>query len=128
MVDISKHNDIKVGFAFALEDADGKQIQLSDTLTFKCALEPGMINSIVRRIEGTLKELGQDYFMTLVRDYISKKQEEIYKAEALKSYNSIYTQEDSKIVASGVRDIIGDSFEQTANDNNTLTADEMPVE
>ena len=136
---IKKHNDLKIGFAFTLEDADGKQIQLSDILTFKCALEPGMINSIVRRIDGTLKELGQDYFMTLLRDYISKKQEAIFAEEALKTYNnSNHKDNDIKYIASGVVEHIGDSFDNTDPSSTDYAqqvasqlgegADELPIE
>ena len=34
---VKPNTDLKLSFAFVLEDADGKQIQLSDTLTFKSA-------------------------------------------------------------------------------------------
>ena len=139
---VKKHNDLKIGFAFTLEDADGKQIQLSDILTFKCALEPGMINSIVRRIEGTLKELGQDYFMTLLRDYISKKQEAIYAEEALRSYNKHNSaqQDDIKYIANGVVEHIGNNVDDESNDPSSADyaqqiasqfgdgADELPIE
>lgn len=107
-----KHSDLKLGFAFMLEDCDGKQIQISDTLTFKCALEPGMINSIIKRIDNTLSALGQDYFMQLLREYISKKQKEIYNNDVLEVRGS---QDDNKtLVSEGVNEIIGD-FKEPSN-------------
>jgi hypothetical protein len=112
---VNKHNDLKIGFAFTLEDAEGKQIQLSDILTFRSALEPGMIGSIIKRIEGTLRELGQDYFLTLVRDYISKKQEALYIAESLKNQSNVVNA-DVKYVANGVTEIIGDNFDNPIDD------------
>ena len=107
-----KHSDLKLGFAFMLEDCDGKQIQISDTLTFKCALEPGMINSIIKRIDNTLSALGQDYFMQLLREYISKKQKEIYNNDVLEVRG---LQDDNKtLVSEGVNEIIGD-FKEPSN-------------
>lgn len=107
-----QHSDLKLGFAFMLEDCDGKQIQISDTLTFKCALEPGMINSIIKRIDNTLSALGQDYFMQLLREYISKKQKEIYNNDVLEVRG---LQDDNKtLVSEGVNEIIGD-FKEPSN-------------
>ena len=129
-VKVNKHNDLKVGFAFVLEDCDGPKIQLSDTLTFKKALEPGMINSITTRINNTLANLGQDYFMVLLREYINKKQEELFRQEALmSSLPLIPTQDDDTkvIAATGVNEVIGD-FEETKNLNQLPNPDILDVE
>ena len=120
------NNDFKIGFAFILEDGNGKQINIADTLTFKSGLEPGMINTIVKRVETTLDTLGQGYFMHLFRSYISKKQEAIYKAEVLSSVNN----DDTKFLASGVTEIIGNNFDGIEEEKpvNIPPPDELSVE
>lgn len=122
---ITKDNsDLKVSFAFVLEDANGKQIQLSDTLTFKCALEPGMIGNIHKRITNTLHQVGQDYFFELLRDYLSRKQEEIYRKEAVQDLNTIEVA-DEKYIADHLEYSADGSEEQNTTN---LDNEEMEIE
>ena len=122
---ITKDNsDLKVSFAFVLEDANGKQIQLSDTLTFKCALEPGMIGNIHKRITNTLHQVGQDYFFELLRDYLSRKQEEIYRKEAEQDLNTIEVA-DEKYIADHLEYSADGSEEQNTTN---LDNEEMEIE
>ena len=121
---VKPNTDLKLSFAFVLEDADGKQIQLSDTLTFKSALEPGMIGSIAKRITNTLGQVGQDYFLELLRDYLSKKQEIVFNQQAMKEYSSIETA-DEKYIANSIADQFG---ENNLSDLPKLKADEMEIE
>ena len=89
-----------------------------------------MINSITTRINNTLANLGQDYFMVLLREYINKKQEELFRQEALmSSLPLIPTQDDDTkvIAATGVTEVIGD-FEETKNLNQLPNPDILDVE
>ena len=122
---ITKDNsDLKVSFAFVLEDANGKQIQLSDTLTFKCALEPGMIGNIHKRITNTLHQVGQDYFFELLRDYLSRKQEEIYRKEAVQDLNTIEVADEKYIADHLEYSTDGGEEQNTTNLDN----EEMEIE
>lgn len=122
---ITKDNsDLKVSFAFVLEDTNGKQIQLSDTLTFKCALEPGMIGNMHKRITNTLHQVGQDYFFELLRDYLSRKQEEIYRKEAMRDMNTIEVA-DEKYIAEHLDYSVDD---EKQNVNNLDNNEEMEIE
>ena len=100
-------NDVKIKFSFSLEDINGEQINISDGLTFKSGLEPGLIDSLSKRVGSTLSAVGQDYFMVLFRNYINKKQEEVFKSNLYNSPVNLTSDSlDSKLVATGVVETI----------------------
>lgn len=128
IIQTKPNTDLKISFAFSLSDADGEVFRLGDTLTFKSALEPGMIGSINKRISNTLGQVGQEYFLELLRDYLSKKQEAILASQSLEIYKrSQIENSDDKYIASGVTNVIGEGYDDKDTEP-PIAADELEVE
>lgn len=136
----SNDNDVNVSYAFVLTDKDGKRVQISNTLTFKSLLEPGMLNDGYKIIDESVKSIGYDYFMRLVRKYINQKVEDVYKNNFINE-SQVYSGDDKVLVTTdGVNEIIGNNFDEdsideeedlntkkeSSNDNHPL--DSMEIE
>lgn len=112
----SNDNDVNVSYAFVLTDKDGKRVQISNTLTFKSLLEPGMLNDGYKIIDESVKSIGYDYFMRLVRKYINQKVEDVYKNNFINE-SQVYSGDDKVLVTTdGVNEIIGNNFDEDSID------------